>query len=141
MMLLCALTVFQFDSSGYAFEQATRQENAPSRPTAGSGVTINDRVQPPKTYPRARYQFVFAAAGNSVPPLHWRVVKGALPPGLILEDEGVLHGRPERAGEYRFTLSVSDAAKPPHSAQKDFEIEVEEAFTVTWKTPAHVIGS
>jgi hypothetical protein len=134
-----AATGFKFDPSGSEEEQANTQARTPARPD--NPLTIDDHLTPPKTYPRARYFFMFQARGNSVPPLHWRVERGALPPGLTLEDNGVLHGASERAGEYRFTVSVTDSGKPQQSSQKDFLIEVVEALTVTWKAPAHVSGS
>ena len=36
-------------------------------------------------------------------------MKGALPPGIKLEDEGLLHGEAERAGEFEFTVSATDS--------------------------------
>jgi len=141
--IVCALvaTGSQFAFPGLVEGQASTQTPTPARAAAENALAIDDHFTPPKTYPRARYYFMFQARGNSVPPLHWRVEKGALPPGLNLEDNGVLHGAPERAGEYRFTVSVTDSGKPQQSVQKDFLIEVVEALTVTWKTPAHVSGS
>jgi hypothetical protein len=141
--ILCALTTagFQFSFPSSAEGQASTQTNAPSRSEADDSLIIDSRLSPPKTYPHARYEFMFQARGNSVPPLHWRVEKGVLPPGLSLEDNGVLHGEPERTGEYRFTVSVIDSGKPQQSVQKDFVIEVVEALTLAWKTPAHVSGS
>jgi len=141
--LVCALATagFQFDFASIVGEQATIQTKAPARTEADNGLVIDDRLAPPKTYPHARYWFMFQARGNSVPPLHWRIEKGALPPGLNLEDNGLLHGEPERTGEYRFTVSVTDSGKPQQSVQKDFVIEVVEALTLVWKTPAHVSGS
>jgi Putative Ig domain len=141
--ILCALATpgFQFGLRGFGEGQASAQTNAAARTEVEDGLAIDSRSSPPKTYPHARYELIFQARGNSVPPLHWRVEKGTLPPGLSLEDNGVLHGEPERTGEYRFTVSVTDSGKPQQSVQKDFVIEVVEALTVVWKTPAHVSGS
>jgi hypothetical protein len=94
----------------------------------------------PVTYPRGRYRFLFQARGG-IPVLHWRVEKGALPPGLKLEDDGLLHGEPERAGEFQFTVSVTDGGKPQQAVQKEFVLRVRSALTVNWKSPAHVNGS
>lgn len=103
-------------------------------------LTIEDRVAPPKTYPGADYSFQFQFRGNSVPPEHWRLI-GTAPPGLTMNDNGLLRGAPERAGEFHFTVEVSDSGKPQQSAQKEFVIVVIEALTVTWKNPAHVSGN
>jgi hypothetical protein len=119
----------------------TSTQTTPPGTAIDENLVIDDHFQPPKTYPHARYQFTFRARGNSVPPLHWRVEKGTLPPGLNLEDSGLLHGEPQRTGEYRFTVSVTDSGKPQQSVEKEFMIEVVQALTVVWKAPAHVSGN
>lgn len=139
-VFVLAAAGFQFGFPAFAEEQADTQINPP-RTEADPSLVIDDRLLPPKTYLHAQYEFMFQARGNSVPPLHWRVEKGELPPGLTLEDNGVLHGEPVRTGEYHFTVSVTDNGRPQQSAHKDFLIEVIEALTVVWKTPAHVSGS
>jgi hypothetical protein len=142
-VLVCALVTagWQFASAGSGQQQASPQTNTASRAVADSSLVIDDRFTPPKTYVHARYQFVFQPRGNSVPPLHWRVEKGALPPGLNLEDSGLLHGEPTRTGEYHFTVSVTDSGNPQQSARKDFVVEVVEALTVVWKIAAQVSGN
>lgn len=141
--LLCGLGVLacQLNLPGLALEAANIQNRAPAKTEADIGLTIDDHLLPPKTYPRAQYFFMFQARGNYVPLLHWRVEQGTLPPGLTLADNGVLRGEPESAGEYRFTVSVTDSGKPQQSVRKEFVISVLEAFTVAWKTPARVSGS
>src|SRR5260370_15830875 len=52
----------------------------------------------PGTYPHGTYQVFLGARGNYVPVLRWSVASGALPPGITLDDNGVLHGEAERAG-------------------------------------------
>ena len=76
-----------------------------------------------------------------MPVLRWRVASGALPPGIKLEDNGVLHGEAERAGEFQFVLVVRDGGQPQQAMQKGFVIKVVEAITVAWKVPAHVTGN
>jgi hypothetical protein len=89
--------------------------------------------------PHSRYSFQFnTQGGGSV--LHWRQQSGVLPPGLKLEDNGVLHGEPTRAGEYRFAISVTDNGRI-RAVQKEFVLRVVEALTLIWKAPAHVNGS
>jgi hypothetical protein len=139
--LVCALATSACD---FAFPASREQQASPPAKTQSTTASddhlaIEDRIPPPpKTYPQARYNFMFRARGNYVPPLHWRVEKGTLPPGLKLEDNGTLHGTPERPGEFRFTVSAADGGQPQQSVQKDFVIEVIEALTLVWKTPAHV---
>ena len=62
----------------------------------------------PATYPRGAYQVEFHARGDYVPVLHWRVESGELPPGLTLDDNGVLRGEAQRAGEFQFAVSVRE---------------------------------
>ena len=138
-VLVMAACQFDFSSPE---EQADAQSKTPAKADESTGLLIDERVpSPPQTYPHARYEYHFQARGNYVPTLHWKVEKGTLPPGLSLEDNGVLHGEPTRAGEYRFTVSVTDSGSPRQSVQKEFVINVVEAITLVWKTPAHVAGS
>jgi hypothetical protein len=95
----------------------------------------------PATYPRGPYQVMFRPRGKSVPPLRWKLEKGALPDGIKMDDTGLLHGEAERAGEYHFTLSVKDSGNPQQAVQRDFTIKVIEALTLAWKVPAHVTGN
>ena len=92
----------------------------------------------PGTYPHGPYQVDFHVRGNYVPLLHWRVESGTLPPGIKLEDNGVLHGEAQRAGEFQFVISVRDGGNPQQAVQKGFTIKVVEAITLVWKVPAHV---
>ena len=74
-------------------------------------------------------------------PYHWRVEKGDLPPGLKLEDDGTLQGSPERLGEYRFTISVTDNSRPALAVQREYTLNVAAAMLMQWKKPAHVTGN
>ena len=42
-------------------------------------------------------------------PYVFGVVSGALPPGVVLGADGMLRGRPRRAGNFGFTVGVTDA--------------------------------
>lgn len=103
-----------------------------------SDLIIESESPLPETYPHALYEFRFRARGGA-PPLHWRLEKGTLPPGLKLEDDGFLHGSPEHAGEFQFTVSVTDGER--RSVQKAFLLRVLSAMGLDWGTFAHVNGS
>ena len=105
-----------------------------------SDLAIESDAQLPETYPHAAYEFRFQARGG-VPPLHWRLEKGLLPPGLKLEDDGLLHGSPDRTGDFQFTVSVTDNGQPQRSVEKDFLLRVRSAMALNWKSPAHVNGN
>lgn len=103
-------------------------------------LLIQTEAQLPDTYPHASYEIRFRARGG-VPPLHWRVEKGALPLGLKLEPDGLLHGQPEREGEFQFTIALKDSGQPRLGVQKAFILRVRSAMTLNWKTLAHVSGN
>lgn len=125
--------------AGSAIHDAERQQTSETAQSESALVIENDS-ELPETYPRANYEVRFRAHGG-VPVLHWRVEKGALPPGLKLEDDGLLHGQPERTGEFQFTLSVRDGSRPPQAVQKEFLLRVRSALSLNWKTPPHVNGN
>ncbi|HZW95775.1 MAG TPA: hypothetical protein VFF64_22705 [Candidatus Eremiobacteraceae bacterium] len=122
-------------------DQATaaqdNQDKAAPDDKAVNGLLI-EPSDLPVTYPRAPYQVKFHARGNYVPVLHWKLESGALPPGIKLQDDGLLHGEAQRAGEFQFAVSVRDGGQPQQAWQKVFTIKVVEAITVAWKVPAHV---
>ena len=105
------------------------------------GIVIDNNSPLLDTFPGANYSLRFTTHGNSTPPLHWRLQQGTLPPGLKLEEDGLLHGSPERAGEFRFVISVADRSSPAQAVQKEFVLRVVEAITLIWKNNARVNGS
>jgi len=129
----------QVDSVNTGDQQSGLQEDVSQEPGESDLIIENDS-QLPETYPHASYEVRFHARGG-VPPLHWRVEKGALPPGLKLEHDGLLRGSPEHTGEFQFTVSVTDSGQPQRSVQKAFVLRVHSAMVLDWKNPAHVNGN
>jgi hypothetical protein len=117
--------------------QATQNDPSSANNT---GLTIWP-TELPNTYPHGPYDVTLQARGNFVPPPHWKLESGTLPPGIKLEDNGLLQGAAERAGEFQFVVSVRDGGQPQQAVQKAFTIKVVEAIVVSWKTPAHVAGN
>ena len=111
-------------------------------PTAQSSQTLMiENASPlPETYPGARYEVYFRARGG-VPPLHWRAENGALPPGITLQDNGLLHGQIGRVGDFQFTAVVTDSGQPQVTVKKLFVIHVHSALVLNWKSPARVNGN
>jgi hypothetical protein len=105
-----------------------------------NALTIETEAKLPDTFPKAPYEVRLSAHGG-VPVLHWRFEKGMLPPGMKIEDDGLLHGTADRTGEFQFTATVTDGGKPQQSVQKQFLIRVRSAMTLNWKVPAHVTGN
>ncbi len=66
----------------------------------------------------------------------YRVLNGALPPGLSLSSGGALTGQPTSAGTYRFWLEIADPqpARPgcefPSSAQREFSLTISSGLQI-----------
>jgi len=140
-VLASALTMAacQIDSANVTWEQAEGQQTtAPAQ--SQSGLVIENDSDLPDTYPEANYELRFRARSH-YGGLHWHLEKGALPPGLKLEEEGLLHGKPERTGEFQFTLSVWESGKKDEAVQKGFTLRVHSAMMLNWRRSAQVRGN
>jgi hypothetical protein len=126
-----AIPAFSAAQSGAGQQDASQQDAA---------LVIENDSDLPDSYPGARFSEHLRTRGG-VTPLHWEVTFGALPPGLQLEDNGDLHGQPQRAGEFHFQITVTDSGAPRVTAHQSFTLRVLSAFTVDWKTPAQVDGN
>jgi len=109
-------------------------------PPEENALIIQNDSELPDTYPHASYLVRLTARGG-VPTLHWRLEQGALPPGIKLDDAGVISGTAEHAGEFQFTISVIDSGSPRQAVQKQFVIHVRSALNLNWKSPALVNGN
>ena len=140
-MVSCQLDSAFLNEESSADEAGAQTQGTTATPTTESGSQlVIETTSLPTTYPRAAYSVKLQQHGG-VPSFHWKVEKGELPPGLRLEDDGTLHGSPEKAGEYRFTISVTDRGKPPQAVQREYVLNVVAAMSMTWKIPAHVMGN
>ena len=117
-----------------------RKSDAETGKAADQGLVIEPE-ELPQTYPHGDYHVQFQARGNYVPVLQWKVQSGTLPPGMKLEENGLLHGSAERAGEFQFAVSVRDGGQPRQAVQRGYVIKVVDAITVAWKNPPRVTGS
>ena len=124
--------------------QAARHQAQNSTPNTDAAdadeLVIESESQLPDAFPHAAYEYRFRARGG-VPTLHWRVEKGALPVGLKVEDDGLLHGQTEVTGEFHFTIAVRDGSRPQQGKQKEFALRVRSGLTLNWKNFAHVNGN
>ncbi len=115
---------------------AQEAETAPPKPAPLSIVT----TELPHAVLHAAYYGEVRASGGT-PPLKWTIARGTLPQGLELDDEtGEITGQPTQVGDFAVTVEVSDASKPPQTAQREFAIAIAPALTVRWKTPPSVNG-
>ena len=79
-------------------------------------------------------------ARGGVPPYHWSVTAGNLPEGISLTPEGVLMGRPAKAGKFAYTVTVEDSARPPNRISKDLQTVVSASLVLEWVRPPQVRG-
>ncbi len=140
LMFAPGMAACQIDFARAAPELQTQTPGSEAPAQDEAALVIQNNSELPDTYPHAYYELRFRARGG-VPALHWKFEKGALPPGIKLEDDGLLHGHAERAGEFQFTVSVTDGGKPQQAVQKGFVVRVRSALSLNWKMPARVSGN
>lgn len=80
---------------------------------------------------------------GGVNPYTWQLAQGShLPPGLHLhQHSGNITGTPAEAGEYHFSVTLTDVNAPPDHAQRDFTLVVVAGLTVEWKRAPKVSGT
>ena len=85
------------------------------------------------------YSQTLSAAGGT-PPYTFSLASGTLPPGIALRSDGTLSGTPTSAGNYPFTIRVSDASGV--SVTRDLAIQVTAGLAITTTAvPDTVAGS
>jgi large repetitive protein len=83
------------------------------------------------------YAHEFIGDGGCGLPYQFRVLSGALPPGLSLTGDGLLVGIPTQAGSWSFWLELSDEDPPsepwclPKKSQRRFTVDVVAALVIT----------
>jgi hypothetical protein len=137
---MAACQLYSVSASTEKIGAQPKKARQTSSPAQGGPRLVIDTASLPGTYPRATYMVRMQARGGMLP-YHWRVEKGDLPPGLKLEDDGTLQGSPEKVGEYRFTISVTDNSRPPLTVQREYTLNVVAALLMQWKNPARVAGN
>jgi hypothetical protein len=123
-----------------AGEQQSAAQDTTETPPSDHGLVIENDSDLPVAYPHGAYELRFRAHGG-VSVLHWRLEKGTLPPGMKLDDTGLVRGQPDRTGEFQFTVSVTDGGNSQSAVQKGFVLRVISALTLNWKSPARVNGN
>ena len=83
------------------------------------------------------YRVVLQARAGR-PPYRWKVANGKLPPGLALDERGIIRGTPTRPGTFQVTLQVSDGGTPAQAVLRKFGVEVGALIWVRWITPPHL---
>jgi hypothetical protein len=112
---------------------------APTLAPAQDPLTIATASLPSATA-GIHYEAPLDARGG-ITPYSWRqLVQGShLPPGLRLHPHsGRITGTPTAAGEYHFTVALSDVNAPPGTVQRDYTLLVVAGLTVEWRKAPHV---
>jgi hypothetical protein len=82
------------------------------------------------------------AVNGGQPPYTWRLTAGTLPPGLKLHSHaGKLLGVPSTAGDYQFTVVVTDSDIPASQTKYEITLHVIEGLSVEWKDAPAVHGN
>lgn len=123
-----------------AGKQQSAAQDTTETPPSDHGLVIENDSALPLAYPHGSYELRFRAHGG-ISVLHWRLEKGTLPPGMNLDDTGLLRGRSDRTGEFQFTVSVTDGGNTQSAVQKGFVLRVISALTLNWKSAARVNGN
>ena len=83
-----------------------------AKTVSSSSSSVSNVVIITKSLPTALagnlYSVQLVASG--VPPYHWTVLSGTLPPGLTLNSDGFLQGVPQQAGRFDFVVEVQDGS-------------------------------
>ncbi len=99
--------------------------------TVAPAPTITTASPLPNGSTTGSYSQTFAATGGSGTGYAWSLFSGSLPNGLTLSSGGVLSGTPTQAGNFNFTIEVTDSAN--RSATKAF------GLTITTVTAPNVV--
>jgi Putative Ig domain len=118
-------------------------------PAASAIRFTDDSFLVPKAVVGEDYSHTFTGEGGCGPllPYRFRVLAGALPPGLWLSDEGQLQGIPTQAGSWSFWLELSDEDPPsqrwclPRKSERLFTIDVLAALSITTEAPPATLAT
>src|ERR1700732_4519902 len=77
------------------------------------------------------YPSTALSATGGTAPYTWAVTMGTLPAGLTLSSSGMISGAPTTAGTFPFTVTVTDAETPVHTATASLSITIHSQLTVT----------
>lgn len=96
-----------------------------------------ENIALPKASLWNHYRFSFQPSGENGP-YHWRIVKGSLPHGLALQEDGELIGIVVDQGQFDLTVAEIDSAGKQR--QRDYVLTTETPLSTSWLTHAQVSG-
>jgi Putative Ig domain len=133
LLTCCGVVVF----AGAVACAAQGQSSAADRPAS----LVIATPHPASAIAGRSFNLPLVATGG-VAPYSWHLVDGPLPPGLKLHPHsGMISGVPAAAGEYRFTVAVTDSSAPPLQVHRVMTISVIAGLTIEWKQFPSVQGA
>jgi len=113
---------------------ALRFADTPCLEAGGGGIRVC-----PEGVVGASYSQQLGGAAGCGPglPYQYRILNGALPPGLSLSSSGLISGRATQSGKYFFWVELSDQDPPsaawcvPDKAEREFSIDVLAGLSIT----------
>ena len=102
-----------------------------AQPAAKTGPLVIQTVSLPKAFIRQAFVTRLEARGG-VPPFHWEVSEGSLPAGIFLNSDGELEGTPTEAGDFFFTVKVTDSSKPAQEITRQLSLSVTSPLLARW---------
>ena len=73
-------------------------------------------------------------ADDGQEPYFWSIVSGTKPNGLILDSGGTFSGTPTEAGNFSFTVQVTDSNSPQQAATREFFLNISAEHEGFWTT-------
>lgn len=104
-----AAIAFYFSSKGADQARADILNAAATLGQGGTKSSAFSAIAPPDGKVNVTYPTYRMIADGSPAPTYW-VVKGQLPPGLTLDTDGTLHGKPTADGQFPFAVAATNPA-------------------------------
>jgi hypothetical protein len=103
---------------------------------AAQPLTITTTSVPNGSTNTAYSAFLYAGGGQT--PYNWAISAGSLPTGLALSGTGDITGVPTAAGNFSFTVKVTDSSSPANTAAASFSVSVAQgtAYSVSLAWPS-----
>ncbi|PTL84477.1 Ig domain-containing protein [Vitiosangium sp. GDMCC 1.1324] len=112
------------DTSDGGSDAGSTEGGDSGTPDAGPAKLVLGAGSPGKGVETTLYTHRFQASGGT-PPYAFSFATGELPPGLSLDSAGQLSGKPEAAGDFRFTVEGVDQGEPPQHASQEFSVHIQ----------------
>jgi hypothetical protein len=117
-----AAVAFYFSSSAADRTRADILHAAIAISQGGTPPNAYTQATPPAGQVNAAYTYTFKANGQPTPTFQLAPGSGPLPNGLVLETDGTLHGTPETAATFDFSIAASNSAGTLLSPSLSIEI-------------------